>query len=99
MILIFQVFKMRELPLIGWTLLVVQLSATIIFSLKGGSAESNYVASIDYRKREGVIRHTDRESITAKIGLNHNMFNNKLRFQFNINDSYVTNNVHGMQPI
>ena len=46
--------------------------------------------SIDYRKREGVIRHTDRESITAKIGLNHNMFNNKLRFQFNINDSYVT---------
>ena len=68
MILIFQVFKMRELPLIGWTLLVVQLSATIIFfSLKGGSAESNYVASIDYRKREGVIRHTDRESITAKI--------------------------------
>lgn len=58
--------------------------------MKGGSAESNYVASIDYRKREGVIRHTDRESITAKIGLNHNMFNNKLRFQFNINDSYVT---------
>ena len=36
------------------------------------------------------FRHTDRESITAKIGLNHNMFNNKLRFQFNINDSYVT---------
>lgn len=29
----FQVFKMRELPLIGWTLLVVQLSATIIFFL------------------------------------------------------------------
>ena len=74
MILIFQVFKMRD----------------HFLSLKGGSAESNYVASIDYRKREGVIRHTDRESITAKIGLNHNMFNNKLRFQFNINDSYVT---------
>ncbi len=66
------------------------ISHNHFLSLKGGSAESNYVASIDYRKREGVIRHTDRESITAKIGLNHNMFNNKLRFQFNINDSYVT---------
>ena len=66
------------------------ISHNQFLSLKGGSAESNYVASIDYRKREGVIRHTDRESITAKIGLNHNMFNNKLRFQFNINDSYVT---------
>ena len=59
-------------------------------SLKGGDAQSNYVASVDYRRREGVIRNTDREAITAKIGLNHNMFNNKLRFQFNINDSYVT---------
>lgn len=59
-------------------------------SLKGGTAESNYVASVDYRRREGVIRRTDRESITAKLGLNHNMFGNKLRFQLNFNDSYVT---------
>ena len=66
------------------------VSQNHFLSLKGGNAQSNYVASIDYRKREGVINKTDRESITAKIGLNHNMFNDKLRFQLNINDSYVT---------
>lgn len=59
-------------------------------SLKGGDAQSNYVASVDYRRREGVIRNTDREAFTAKIGLNHNMFDNKLRIQLNVNDSYVT---------
>ena len=66
------------------------VSQNHFLSLKGGNAESNYVASVDYRRREGVIRKTDRESITAKLGVNHNMFDNKLRFQLNINDSYVT---------
>ncbi len=68
----------------------VGISQNHYLSLKGGSQASNYVASVDYRKREGVINKTDRESITARMALNHNMFDNKLRFQLNFNDSYVT---------
>ncbi len=59
-------------------------------TLKGGSAQSSYVASVDYRDRKGVVLNSDRESITARMALNHNMFDNKLRIQLNFNDSYVT---------
>ncbi|MEG1611629.1 MAG: TonB-dependent receptor [Alistipes sp.] len=66
------------------------ISHNHFLSLRGGSERSSYVASVDYRNRQGIINKTDRESITAKIGLNHSMFDNKLRIQLNINDSYVT---------
>ncbi len=66
------------------------ISQNHFLTLRGGTNQSSYIASIDYRDRKGVINKTDRESITAKLGINHNMLDNKLRFQLNINDSYVT---------
>ena len=66
------------------------ISHNHFLSLRGGSNQSSYIASVEYKDREGVINKTDRESLTAKLGINHVMFDNKLRFSANINDSYVT---------
>lgn len=68
----------------------VAVSHNHFLSLRGGTNQSSYIASIDYRNRQGVINKTDREAITAKLGITHSMLDNKLRFQVNIHDSYVT---------
>jgi TonB-linked SusC/RagA family outer membrane protein len=56
-------------------------------SLKGGNGQTNYIGSINYRSLQGIFLKSDNRTINARIDVNHNMFNNKLRFNFNLINS------------
>lgn len=56
-------------------------------SVKGGSSQTNYVGTLNYRKLEGIFKRSDNRTINARIDVNHNMFNNKLRLNFNFINS------------
>ena len=58
-------------------------------SLKGGAKSSNYIASVNYRKQQGIIINSGKESLTVKLGLNHSMLDDKLKFQLALYDNYV----------
>lgn len=53
-------------------------------SLRGGSSTTNYVATLGYRYFEGVFIKSDNRTINGRIDVNHNMFNNKLKLNFNV---------------
>ncbi|HMO62413.1 MAG TPA: SusC/RagA family TonB-linked outer membrane protein [Ferruginibacter sp.] len=56
-------------------------------SVKGGSSQTNYVATLNYRKLEGIFLRSDNRTINSRVDINHNMFKNKLRLNFNIINS------------
>ncbi len=56
-------------------------------SMKGGTSQTNYIGSINYRKLEGIFLKSDNRTINARIDVNHNMFNNKLKLNFNFINS------------
>ncbi len=62
-------------------------------SLRGGTEKTNYVASFNYKKQDGILLNTGREVFTFKVGLNHYMMDDKLKFQFNVNNSTIKQNV------
>lgn len=62
-------------------------------SLKGGTDKTNYIASVTYRKQEGILQNTGKESFTFKVGINHSMMDDKLKLQVNVNNSTITQNV------
>lgn len=53
-------------------------------SLKGGNLSSNYYGSVTYAGKSGIIRNTSQDRLTARVGFNHNMYDDKLRVNFNI---------------
>ncbi|MFT4022184.1 MAG: SusC/RagA family TonB-linked outer membrane protein [Flavihumibacter sp.] len=53
-------------------------------TLQGGNAQTNYVASVNYRDWQGLFLRSDNRQVTGRIDLNHSMFDNKLRFNFNV---------------
>ncbi|MGK9118953.1 SusC/RagA family TonB-linked outer membrane protein [Olivibacter jilunii] len=62
-------------------------------SLRGGTASTNYMLSGTYRSQEGVLLRTYKKPIILKANINHNMWDDKLKFQFNISNSMVTQQV------
>ena len=62
-------------------------------SLRGGTEKTNYIASVTYRKQDGILLNTGKEALTFKIGLNHSMMDDKLKVQLNVNNSTVKQNV------
>jgi len=60
------------------------LSHTHHLSLQGGDTQSNYYASLNYRKREGIMKNTDQERTTIKIGVNRMFLDNKLSVGANL---------------
>lgn len=62
-------------------------------SLRGGTDKTNYIASITYRKQDGILLNTGKNALTFKIGLNHSMMDDKLKVQLNVNNSTVKQNV------
>lgn len=47
-------------------------------SLKGGTKNTNYIFSANYRSLQGVIKKSDKEGLTIRGDITHRMFNNKL---------------------
>lgn len=57
--------------------------------LKGGSSKSNYYGSVTYSDKNGIIRNTGQNRFNTRIGLNHNMFDDKLRINLNLSNVNV----------
>lgn len=51
-------------------------------TFRGGNSTTNYLANINFRLLEGVFKKSDNNTFTGRVDINHNMFNNKLKFNF-----------------
>lgn len=65
-----------------WLDEVMQVPFTQVYNigLRGGSKNTNYVASLEYRNIAGIMRRTQNEVFYPKVELTHRMFDNKLKF-------------------
>lgn len=64
-----------------WLDEVMQTPLTQIYniSLRGGSKNTNYVASFEYRGIEGLMKRTKNQMYYPRVDITHRMFNNKLK--------------------
>jgi len=54
------------------------------FMLRGGTRNTNYVASLNYRSLQGIIIESDSRDLNGRIALNHSMFEGKLKFNVSV---------------
>jgi len=54
-------------------------------SLKGGSQNTSYIANLNYRNIEGIIKRSNNQMLFPRIEFNHTMFDGKLKLNANIN--------------
>lgn len=55
----------------------------------GGNNQMSYRASLNYRKNQGIVINSDRETINGSIAVNHRSFEDKLLLSFNLSNSYI----------
>jgi len=60
------------------------LSQVYNVSLKGGSRNTNYIANVNYRDTEGIIKRSNNQAFYPRLEVNHIMFDNKLKLSANI---------------
>ncbi len=58
----------------------------------GGNNKMNYRASLNYRKNDGMVQNSGRETINGAIAVNHRGFDDKLLLSFNLSNSYIKSN-------
>lgn len=65
-------------------------------ALTGGNEAFNYRGSLNYIKREGIIKKTDFERVTARFNADQSLVNDKLNIQYSLSysnrDSRLSNN-------
>jgi len=64
---------------------------TVQFS--GGSARTNYIASLDYRRAEGIDLRASKEEYGGRINLNHHSANNLFDISMNVAPRYAHTNL------
>lgn len=70
-------------------------NGTVNASIAGGFENTSYLASVNYRNNDGIVKGTSREQLNTRFNLSHGALNNRLRF--NLNLSYTNadeNNVN-----
>lgn len=60
------------------------ISSVTNVSMRGGNITSNYIANINYRNNQGIIRGTDNKILTTRLEINHSMWDNLLKFNLNV---------------
>jgi TonB-linked SusC/RagA family outer membrane protein len=77
---------------VNWLDEILQTPLTQVYNinLMGGSKSTNYVASLDYRSMEGIIKRSDNRTLFPRIEITHRMFDNKLRINAGVN-GYLRN--------
>lgn len=60
------------------------LSYVTNVSLKGGTNKSTYIANVNYRSRQGIIKRSQNDVLTTRMEVNHNMWDNLLKINLNI---------------
>lgn len=68
-------------------------------SIRGGSMNSNYSASVTYRQNQGIILNSDRDQLNLKASINHSMFNNRLKINLNINNATGKDDIVGERGV
>lgn len=53
-------------------------------SFKGGYAQTNYIFNVNYRNLQGIFKRSDKEEFQGRAEVNHSMFDDKLRFNFQL---------------
>ena len=51
---------------------------------KGGNAQTNYIFNVNYRNLQGIFKRSDKEEFQGRAEVNHSMFDDKLRFNFQL---------------
>lgn len=65
-------------------------------SIKGGDARSNFIANVNYRQQNGILKGSDKNQLNARVGANHAVLDDRLRFNVNVsNTSSSSNYVNG----
>ncbi len=62
-------------------------SHTHNLSINGGTSSTNYIASVNYKSQEGLLINTNREELQLRLGLNHSILDNRLRFNVNLTNT------------
>ncbi|MGV3765067.1 MAG: SusC/RagA family TonB-linked outer membrane protein [Chitinophagaceae bacterium] len=81
----------------NWLDEISQTPITHVHNLtfRGGNSTTNYLANVNFRFLEGIFRKSDNNTFTGRVDINHNMFNNKLKFNFGIISSQNRYNTTG----
>lgn len=58
---------------------------TYSINLKGGSARTSYIASLDYTSNEGLVRNSQVNVLYPRINVTHRMFGNLLKLEAQLN--------------
>lgn len=53
-------------------------------SLRGGNQRSNYIANVNYKSGQGIVKRSDNKELTTRLEINHSMWDNLLKFNLNI---------------
>lgn len=53
-------------------------------SFKGGNAQTNYIFNVNYSNLQGIFKRSDKEEFQGRAEVNHSMFDDKLRFNFQL---------------
>ncbi len=65
-------------------ILQTPLNQTYSATLKGGSANTSYVAGFDYTSNEGIIKRSEVEMVYPRLNVIHRMFDNVLKIEGNL---------------
>jgi TonB-linked SusC/RagA family outer membrane protein len=62
-------------------------------ALSGAAANLSYRGSLNYMKREGIVKNTDFERVTGRINLDQKAINGKLQIQYNLSLTNINSNL------
>lgn len=70
-----------------WTdeIMRTPISQNHTMTLSGGSDETSYTASLNYRPSKGIFMRSENEVINGRINIDHSMFDDKLRADVSLN--------------
>ena len=60
------------------------LNGTINASVTGGYENTNYLASVNYRNNDGIVKGTNRETLNTRFNLNQGLMQNRLRMNMGL---------------
>ncbi|MDR0895244.1 MAG: TonB-dependent receptor [Prevotellaceae bacterium] len=53
-------------------------------AMRGGNKQTNYIVNLNYRKLQGIMKRSDRESFQGRAQLRHSLFDDKVKLGFAI---------------
>ncbi|HEY5746575.1 MAG TPA: SusC/RagA family TonB-linked outer membrane protein [Chryseolinea sp.] len=62
-------------------------------ALAGGTSQLSYRGSLNYMKREGIVKNTDFERITGRFNVDQKALNDKLQIQYNLGVTRTNSNL------